>query len=146
MLNAKLVVVGGATEGDEFQLSLPAILGRSRSASIPLPHPLVSRQHCELFEKEGQLFVRDLNSTNGTFVGSERVDEEMAVGHGSLLTIGTVTFRAFYDKLPRSMDGFEMATVQHGNAPAIDTTTLTRIETGRIDTSKPGFSVGQKAK
>lgn len=146
MLNAKLVVVGGATEGDEFQLSLPAILGRSRADTIPLPHPLVSRQHCQLFEKDGYLFVRDLNSTNGTFVGSERVDEEMAVHHGSLLTIGTVTFRAFYDEPPEMIDGLKTATVHHANAPAVDTSTLTRIETGRIDTAKPGYSVGHKAK
>ena len=39
--------------------------------------------------------VRDLGSTNGTFVGSEKVVESV-LGPGELLTIGTVTFRALY--------------------------------------------------
>ena len=94
MLDVKLVVVGGANEGDEFQLELPAVLGRGREATLPLPHPLVSRLHCELAEVDGNLVVRDLGSTNGTFVGSERV-EESPLANGQLLTIGTVTFRAF---------------------------------------------------
>lgn len=93
MVDVKLVVVGGAPEGDEFRLDLPCILGRAREVSLPLTHPLVSRTHCELFERDGELFVRDLGSTNGTFVGRDRV-EESVVRHGDLLTVGTVTFRA----------------------------------------------------
>jgi predicted component of type VI protein secretion system len=61
-----------------------------------LPHPLVSRQHCELYENGGQLMVRDLGSLNGTFVNNQRVTES-PLPPGELLTIGTVTFRAVYD-------------------------------------------------
>lgn len=137
MLKVKLVVVGGATEGDEFQPELPAVLGRNRAASIPLPHPLVSRRHCELTEKGGDLFVRDLGSTNGTFVGSERVDIETRIEHGDLLTIGTVTFRAVFD-------GVAATDSHHGRKPtraglserSLDTSTITRIDTGSIDTAK----------
>lgn len=127
MLNVKLVVVGGAPEGDEFPVQLPCILGRSKTASIPLPHPLVSRRHCELFDKNGQLRVRDLGSTNGTFVGSERVDES-TIHDGDLLTIGTVTFRAIHlrptthtPETPRSRQDSEL-----------ETASLTRIDTGII--------------
>lgn len=154
MLKVKLVVVGGATESDEFQLSLPSILGRSRDVSIPLPHPLVSRQHCELFEKNGELFVRDLGSTNGTFVGSERVEEDFRVQHGSLLTIGTVTFRAQYDGEPLEMSGSSSDIVPvhqaEQSAADFDTSTITRIDTGRVDTNAPRSaarpSAHQKAK
>ena len=95
MLEVKLVVVGGATEGDEFQLELPAVLGRACEVTLPLPHPLVSRRHCELVDRDGSLLVRDLGSTNGTFVGSERITESV-LEHGQLLTVGTVIFRAFH--------------------------------------------------
>ena len=129
MLNAKLVVVGGAPEGDEFQLQLPCVLGRSKSASLPLPHPLVSRQHCELLEKEGQLVVRDLGSTNGTFVGSERV-EECAIQDGDLLTVGTVTFRAVFSThpFPAAAPSSEAVVEQDSR----ETTTTTRIDTGVV--------------
>jgi pSer/pThr/pTyr-binding forkhead associated (FHA) protein len=95
-LNAKLVVVGGDVKTTEIALRLPSTIGRGRGATLVLPHPLVSRQHCELFEANGQLMVRDLGSLNGTFVNNQRITES-AVSPGELLTVGTVTFRAVYE-------------------------------------------------
>jgi pSer/pThr/pTyr-binding forkhead associated (FHA) protein len=98
-MDARLVVVGGDSKATEIKLRLPATLGRGRDATLTVPHPLVSRQHCEIFEKDGFLVVRDLGSLNGTFIGDERITE--AVLHdGELLTIGTVTFRAVYTDDP----------------------------------------------
>jgi len=95
-LNAKLVVVGGDVKTQEIALRLPSTIGRGRGTTITLPHPLVSRQHCELFEADGRLMVRDLGSLNGTFVNNQRVSEA-PLPPGELLTIGTVTFRAVYE-------------------------------------------------
>ena len=129
MLNVKLVVVGGAPEGDEFRLKLPCVLGRSKGASVPLPHPLVSRQHCQLDEKDGNLVVRDLGSTNGTFVGSERIDDECTLRDGDLLTIGTVTFRAVYvENSTESLD--EEATQTEQERTDAETTTIQRMDVG----------------
>ncbi len=99
MIQAKLLVIGGEVEVEEISLQLPVTIGRSREAVINLSHPLVSRHHCELFEANGVLMVRDLDSMNGTFVGSQRVSEAV-VRPGDLLTVGTVTFRALYDHDP----------------------------------------------
>jgi pSer/pThr/pTyr-binding forkhead associated (FHA) protein len=95
-LNAKLVVVGGDVKTEEIKLRLPSTIGRGRGTSIMLAHPLVSRQHCELYESDGQLMVRDLGSLNGTFVNNQKVTEA-PLPPGELLTIGTVTFRAVYE-------------------------------------------------
>jgi PPE-repeat protein len=95
-LNVKLVVVGGDVKTAEITLKLPSTIGRGRGVAIVLPHPLVSRQHCELFESDGQLMVKDLGSLNGTFVNNQRVTEA-PVGPEELLTVGTVTFRAVYE-------------------------------------------------
>jgi predicted component of type VI protein secretion system len=97
MLNAKLVVVGGDAKVTEIQLNLPTCIGRSREAKLKLPHPLVSRQHCELFEREGQLFVRDLGSLNGTYIDNQKIEKEHALRPNQLLTLGNVTFRAVYE-------------------------------------------------
>ncbi len=94
-MNAKLVVVGGDAKAAEIKLRLPTIIGRGREASLTLPHPLVSRQHCEIFEADGQLMVRDLGSLNGTYINNQRITEAV-LPPGELLTIGTVTFRAVY--------------------------------------------------
>ena len=144
MLGVKLVIVGGGAEGDEFFPTLPAILGRAREATLPLPHPLVSRHHCELMEKNGQVFVRDLGSTNGTFVGSERVDSETVIEHGALLTIGTVTFRAFYEGQPvpeHGADAKDSVPVHQQynhveDAKSTDTSSITRLDTDRVELPK----------
>lgn len=95
MVDMKLVVVGGDTECREFELELPTTIGRSRDVSITLPHPLVSRKHCEIFMEGDSLVVVDHNSLNGTFVGRNRISKAN-LEHGDLLTVGTVTFRAMH--------------------------------------------------
>jgi hypothetical protein len=95
-MKAKLIVVGGDAKPTEIDLTLPSVIGRGRSATLTLPHPLVSREHCEIYLSEGRLHVRDLGSLNGTYIGNERV-EDAALPAGGLLTVGTVTFRAVYE-------------------------------------------------
>jgi predicted component of type VI protein secretion system len=94
-MDAKLVLVGGEAKSGEYRLKLPTVIGRGRESSLALPHPLVSRRHCEIYEADGQLMVRDLGSLNGTFVGNKRITEA-PLPAGELLTIGAVTFRAVY--------------------------------------------------
>ncbi len=95
MLDAKLVIVGGDELDQQYLLSMPTTIGRGNENDITLPHPLVSRKHCRLYERGGVLRVRDLNSLNGTFVGRDRITDQ-AIHPGELLTVGTVTFRAIY--------------------------------------------------
>lgn len=96
MLQAKLIVVGGEVKTKEVNLRLPCVIGRGREATLTLPHALVSRTHCELFERDGRLVVRDLGSLNGTYVNNYRITSEQPVLPGELITVGTVTFRADY--------------------------------------------------
>ncbi len=96
MLDAKLVVVGGDDVANEYPLTLPATIGRGLDNTLPLSHPLVSRTHCRLFEKDGRLHVEDLGSLNGTYVGNQQAIHPTVLEPGKLLTIGTVTFRAIY--------------------------------------------------
>ena len=95
-MKAKLIVVGGDAKRTEIDLKLPSVIGRGRSATLTLPFPLVSREHCEVYLAEGRLHVRDLGSLNGTYIGNEQI-EDAVLPSGSLLTVGTVTFRAVYD-------------------------------------------------
>ncbi len=151
-MDAKLVVVGGEAKAAEVQLKLPTIIGRGRDASLTLPHPLVSRQHCEIFESEGRLFVRDLGSLNGTFVNNEKLEGERELPSGNLLTIGTVTFRAVYEAeneetgdvggdepaaAPQPTESTAVAstaaTVQVSNDPLVDPLDLTSGPTPMVD-------------
>lgn len=112
-MDVKLVVVGGDAQSAEYSLQLPTIVGRSRSADLKLPHPLVSRKHCEFYEHEGQLVIRDLGSLNGTFVGETRISDPAFVPPGGIVTIGSVTFQAVYG----DMNGEQLAEADTGEMP-----------------------------
>ena len=94
MLEAKLIVVGGDAKQAEVKLKkLPTIIGRGREATLTLPHPLVSRQHCEIYEQDGLLYVKDLKSLNGTFVNNNKVMEwPMVVQRGDHIRLGDSVF------------------------------------------------------
>jgi len=108
-MEAKLVIIEGEGKGKEYALAPPAILGRSKNAAITVAHPLASRQHCEVYEREGDLVVRDLGSLNGTFIGETRIAEEV-LRPGELLTVGGVTFQAVYGGFSGPIGVIEPAT------------------------------------
>ena len=62
------------------------LLGRGTDADIRVEDPGVSRKHCEIVVGIPAL-VRDLRSTNGTFVDGEKIDE-VALEDGSVVKIG----------------------------------------------------------
>lgn len=160
MLNAKLVVVGGGdAKINEIKLKLPTTIGRSREAKLKLPHPLVSRKHCEVFEKNGQLFVRDLGSLNGTYVDSHKIESEHVLAPNQLLTLGTVTFRAVYDPAQPSLDDATAAVptnldtvgVDNGHADLLDKQVFSEADTERdgasdTDTNLPVFKPEREGK
>jgi EAL domain-containing protein (putative c-di-GMP-specific phosphodiesterase class I) len=70
------------------------VVGRKPEASLSVSSPTVSREHAELMVVDRQLVLRDLGSTNGTYVNGTRICEPCAVCHGDLLQFGQVVFRA----------------------------------------------------
>ena len=71
---------------------LPTVLGRQPARGIAIPHPTISREHARIFDRDGETFVADLNSSNGTFVNGARVSR-CALKHGDLLKLGEVELR-----------------------------------------------------
>jgi FHA domain-containing protein len=88
-----LVVLNGSRTGTRFELpDVPAVVGRSPEAHLRIDDPWISNMHA-LFETRGaSLWVVDLGSRNGTFVGQERV-EESRVAVGALMSFGRTEVR-----------------------------------------------------
>lgn len=83
--------------GQEFELTTPGILGRSSSATITIPEKSVSRKH--LFfdptssgKGKNQIYVRDLNSTNGTFLNGQKITSAY-IKPGDKISLGRVVIR-----------------------------------------------------
>jgi EAL domain-containing protein (putative c-di-GMP-specific phosphodiesterase class I) len=69
------------------------LIGRNPDASLCIPSPTVSREHAELSVVDRGLLLRDLGSTNGTYVNGVRIQQPCTVGHSDLLQFGQVVFR-----------------------------------------------------
>ncbi|HTU57189.1 MAG TPA: FHA domain-containing protein, partial [Polyangiales bacterium] len=71
-----LRVVSGVNRGSVCALGrAPIAIGGAASSDLCLGDRHVSRSHCEVFERAGEYWVRDLGSTNGTYVDGHRVSE-----------------------------------------------------------------------
>ncbi len=71
-----VTVMAGPEQGQVFKISRPTTtLGRSNTCEIVITDPLVSRQHCQILLGMGGISLRDLASTNGTFLNGTRVTE-----------------------------------------------------------------------
>lgn len=85
----QLVVVEGSLKGSSVPLRPTGILlGRNPECTLILDDDFASGRHARIFEQDGQWYLEDLGSTNGTFLGGHRLTEPAAVRDGSRLQIG----------------------------------------------------------
>jgi pSer/pThr/pTyr-binding forkhead associated (FHA) protein len=94
-----LRTVTDANQEKTFRLLPGAVrtLGRATGADFIVEAALVSRVHCRLTALPGgELEVRDLESTNGTFVNGKRVDVARLVS-GDRLQVGRMELEAILD-------------------------------------------------
>lgn len=97
-MRASLRVVEGDLEGKEIPVSEEKMtVGRGKGCTLRLNTHSISRHHCEVVVEKGQLMVRDLQSTNGTFVNDRRIVGETALSNGDVLKIGRVVFAVSLD-------------------------------------------------
>jgi len=88
----RLVVTAGPLRGSTLPLGASAILiGRAPSCTLVLDDDYSSSRHARVFPQDGQWYVEDLGSTNGTFVGRERIAAPTPVEIGSQLRVGQST-------------------------------------------------------
>jgi EAL domain-containing protein (putative c-di-GMP-specific phosphodiesterase class I) len=83
-------VPGKAPERIELE-PLPFTIGRNETCDHQIASSRVSREHAEIAREKGALWLRDLQSTNGTFVNGERVERHRLVD-GDLVVIADVQF------------------------------------------------------
>ncbi len=87
-----IVYLDGVYQGS-VPVNTPCLIGRSKDAGLPIPHSSVSRRHCELFEKDGQLYLQDLGSLNGTLFMGQFVNEPAVVQSGDEFVVNNILFR-----------------------------------------------------
>jgi len=67
-------------------------LGRNEQNDHQIDDPTVSGFHCEIDFNNGVLVVKDLESTNGTFINSRRIEGQVDLHEGDYLKVGSMVF------------------------------------------------------
>ncbi|MCL2646174.1 MAG: FHA domain-containing protein [Phycisphaerales bacterium] len=102
-MNVKLVMFKQDGQRRDFELKREtATFGRNVDCDFQIPLEVISRKHAQLAIKDGKLSVRDLGSSNGTFVNNKRV-QETQLAAGDTLTIGPVIFTIVIDGQPEEI-------------------------------------------
>ena len=93
-MKLKLIVVRGYSPGMAIPVALRQFLiGRDTQCHLRPVSLVTSRLHCEILRGKDAVSVRDLESTNGTFINGSRLISEMEVRSGDTLQIGPLVFR-----------------------------------------------------
>jgi len=93
MAATRLIILNGAQKGDELELQRGSnYLGRSEANDFVLNDVTVSARHCEIIVSDLSARIRDLGSTNGTWIDNRRIlDAE--VRNGQILMLGSMEMR-----------------------------------------------------
>lgn len=94
---ACLVIIHGAELGKKIELSPEkvVVIGRGRQCDISIDQDSVSRRHAQVYSEDNNIMVRDLGSTNGTYLNDKFVDTPQPLRDGDLLSIGRTIFKFF---------------------------------------------------
>jgi pSer/pThr/pTyr-binding forkhead associated (FHA) protein len=74
--------------GTTYELADELTMGRAGGCQVPLDDSYVSQLHARIFRREGQVYVEDLGSTNGTYLNRQKVTSPIIMRKGDQLQVG----------------------------------------------------------
>ena len=84
-----VAVIQGQNAGATANLAeAPILIGRGNDAAIRLDDDYVSTRHARIVASGDQWYVEDLGSTNGTYLGTQRITQPAPIGLGAQVRIG----------------------------------------------------------
>lgn len=90
---AKLVILTQGMTGRAHELNVDrTTIGRVEDNTFQIADPSVSSHHCEVLLRGGEVLIRDLNSTNGSFINEAQITESV-LKPGQKLRLGQVELR-----------------------------------------------------
>src|SRR5260370_11888096 len=90
---AKLVLLSAGMTGRSHELNVEkTTIGRVEDNTFQIAEPSVSSHHCEVLLRGSDIVIRDLNSTNGSFVNGEKISETV-LKPGQILRLGQIEMR-----------------------------------------------------
>jgi hypothetical protein len=135
---AKLVLLSAGMTGRTHDLiSEKTTVGRVEDNTFQIAEPSVSSHHCEVILRGNDVIIKDLNSTNGTFINGEKITES-PLKSGQILRLGQIEMRLETDTPPAATKkALEQTMVMQRGV------SLTELETGArrgFDSKGTGFA------
>ncbi len=113
--NSHIIFLSGPLMGKMHRLEEGSVvLGRIGEVNIPINDLGISRRHCEIEYRRGSAILRDLGSTNGTFLNGQRVTEsELRDGDKIQISSATIFKYAQQDQIENVFheELYKMATI-----------------------------------
>jgi GAF domain-containing protein len=91
----KTIVLQDKVSGVKYAFRMPCVIGRGGGVDLALNDASVSHRHARIDMNEGESWIHDLASANGTFVNNRRVQEEYQLKHGDGIRLGSTTLQFF---------------------------------------------------
>jgi pSer/pThr/pTyr-binding forkhead associated (FHA) protein len=88
--SALRVVEPPGLRGRAYPLDDEVTLGRAAGCQVPLDDAYASQVHARVFQREGQWYLEDLGSTNGTYLNRRRVAGPMVMKRRDRIQIGNI--------------------------------------------------------
>ncbi|MBA3280630.1 MAG: FHA domain-containing protein [Acidimicrobiia bacterium] len=82
------IVEPNALKGRRYPLADELTVGRAAGCQVTIDDTYASQLHARVFSRDGQLFVEDLGSTNGTFLNRNKVQGPQVMRRGDRLQVG----------------------------------------------------------
>lgn len=90
----RLVILSEGLTGKAHELKVEkTTIGRVEDNTFQIPEASVSSHHCEVLLRGSDIVLRDLSSTNGTFINGQQIAGEMVVKSGQIIRLGQVEMR-----------------------------------------------------
>ena len=89
-----VVLTEGRQKGKLLPIALAQFLiGRDPQCNLRPASPLISKRHCAILQRDDKVYVRDFDSTNGTFVNELPLKGEIEVKNKDYLKVGPISFQ-----------------------------------------------------
>lgn len=114
-----LIAAEGRQAGKIIPISVAQfVIGRHSQCQLRAASSTVSKQHCALLERNGQAWVRDFDSSNGTYVNGVRVEGEARLQNGDCLKVGPLVFLVWIEQAEPDREDSFLSDLDASGTPA----------------------------
>lgn len=145
-MHLKFTLLDG-TRIEQYVSSETCLVGRSPKCDVVIPVDGMSRRHCQIEMINGEVFVTDLESTNGVFIEGVRIPANQPTHYATFLTLSFGAVSSVQIERDDAIQNFAQvpaqkspsSSVEKGTGPINTQTTNLKLKKTATNTKTPGL-------